>query len=248
MTDAGTGRLAGRKLMVTGAASGIGLATSRLFIAEGAQLAVLDRDAGALARELDQPQVSRIACDLIDGDRAAGAVHQAAAALGGLDGIVNCAGVALNAPLGETGPDVWRRIMAINLDAPYRICREALPYLQAARAATIVNVASGQALLPNAPGGTAYAASKAGLVAFTKAIAAELAPAIRANILCPGLVNTPMVRDLLREGDGKFVEQYAMRRPAEPAEMAKVLLFLTSDESSYVTGATLAADGGRTFH
>jgi len=248
MKNKASGRLAGRSILVTGAASGIGLVTARLFVAEGAKVVALDRDDVALARELDVPGISRLACDLIEGDSAARAVHAAAGMLGALDGIVNCAGVALNAALSETDPETWRRVMAINLDAPFRICREALPFLHAAPAATIVNVASGQALLPNAPGGSAYAASKAGLVAFTKAIAAELAPNIRANILCPGVVDTPMVHSLLHTGDAAFIRQYAMRRPAAPIEMAQALLFLTSEESSYVTGTVLAADGGRTFH
>src|SRR3546814_6570784 len=97
--------------------------------------------------------------------------------------------------LDELDPESWRRMMAVNLDAPYRVCRAALPYLRAEKSGTIVNVASGQALLPNAPGVSAYAASKAGLVAFTKALGAELAPVIRANVLCPGVVATPMVSD-----------------------------------------------------
>jgi len=106
-----------------------------------------------------------------------------------------------------------------------------------------VNIASGQGLLPNVPGRSAYAASKGAVVNLTRALAAEWAPAIRANSVCPGLVDTPMA-DGVRANAGN----YALRRLAEPIEIANAILFLTSAESSYVTGAALAADGGRSFH
>ncbi|CAN5172985.1 SDR family NAD(P)-dependent oxidoreductase [soil metagenome] len=245
-------RLAGRRILITGAASGIGRATAILFAREGARVAALDRDEAGLAGVSDGSSIRAFPCDLLDGAAIDRAVLDAAAWLGGLDGVVNCAGIASNMPLADIDPDQWRRVMAINLDAPYRICRAALPSLRHAQAATIVNVASGQALLPNAPGGSAYAASKAGLLAFTKALGAELAPAIRANVLCPGVVRTPMVSGILdaydNPDDAPFVQQYALKRAALPDEMAQALLFLTSAESSYVTGTVLAADGGRTFH
>lgn len=245
-----SGRLAGRRILITGGASGIGRAAVLLFACEGARVAALDRDAAGLA-SLGSEGIVTAVCDLSDGEGIVDAVDVAAEALGGLDGVVNCAGIAHMAPLAEISPDVWRRIMAINLDAPYLVCRAAQRWLEAAGGGTIVTIASGQALLPNAPGGTAYAASKAGVLAFTKALAAELAPRIRCNVLCPGIVDTPMVQDLLGNGTPEqqpFLRQYALRRAAAPEEMARALLFLTSDDSSYVTGAALAADGGRTFY
>lgn len=244
------GRLAGRHILVTGGASGIGRAAVCLFASEGARVAALDIDRTGLA-DLASEAIATIVCDLSDGAAIAEAVDLAAAALGQLDGVVNCAGIAHMAPLPEITPESWRRIMAINLDAPYLVCRAAQRWLEAAGGGTIVTIASGQALLPNAPGGTAYAASKAGVMAFTKALAAELAPHIRCNVLCPGVVDTPMVTGLLVKDeceDVPFLRQYALGRAAAPEEMARVLLFLTSDESSYVTGVALAADGGRTFH
>jgi NAD(P)-dependent dehydrogenase (short-subunit alcohol dehydrogenase family) len=108
--------------------------------------------------------------------------------------------------------------------------------------ATIVNIASGQGLLPNSPNMTAYATSKGGVVNLTRALAAELAPSIRVNSICPGMVDTPMTAGLQRE-----VDRYALKRIAEPLEIAQIL-FLTSTESSFVTGAALAVGGGRTFH
>jgi len=118
-----------------------------------------------------------------------------------------------------------------------------LPWLIKASFATIVNIASGQGLLPNNPGMTAYAASKGGVVNLTRALAAELAPSIRVNSVCPGMVDTPMTAGLERD-----LDRYALGRIAEPLEIAQAILFLTSTESSFVTGAALAIDGGRTFH
>jgi NAD(P)-dependent dehydrogenase (short-subunit alcohol dehydrogenase family) len=106
--------------------------------------------------------------------------------------------------------------------------------------------------LPNAPNNTAYSATKGGLVAFTKALAAEIAPRVRANALCPGVTNTPMAAPLFagyaKPSDAPWVKQYALQRVAEPIEIAQAALFLTSAESSFVTGVALAVDGGRTFH
>ncbi|MBV8094007.1 MAG: SDR family oxidoreductase, partial [Acetobacteraceae bacterium] len=118
-----------------------------------------------------------------------------------------------------------------------------LPWLKKAPLAMIVNIASGQGLVPNTPNMTAYAASKGGVVNLTRALAAELAPSIRVNSVCPGMVDTPMTTGLQRE-----VDRYAMKRIAEPLEIAQAILFLTSAESSFVTGAALAVDGGGTFH
>jgi NAD(P)-dependent dehydrogenase (short-subunit alcohol dehydrogenase family) len=117
---------------------------------------------------------------------------------------------------------------------------------------TIVNIGSGVGLLPTGGGSTAYVASKGGVIALTRALAAELAPAIRVNVVCPGAVETPMTEGTLRDTTGSIVpaiaSRYALGRPAAPEEIAAGILFLTSHESSFVTGITLAVDGGRTFH
>lgn len=243
--------LLNRRILVTGGASGIGRATVALFMEEGANVAVLDVDRDGLTSLAAETAAVTMECDLTDGDAIDLAVDQLAQKLGGLDGVVNCAGVSIIARVADLAPDAWRRMMQVNLDAPYRVCRAAIPWLESAGAGTIVTVASGQALLPNAPGAAAYAASKAGVLALTKALAAELAPRIRCNVLCPGIVNTPMVSGILDStspDDAPFVRQYALSRVARPEEMAQAILFLTSNASSYVTGIALAADGGRTFH
>jgi len=246
------GRLRGRRILITGAASGIGRATARLFAREGAATALLDLQAAKLNEVAAQTGGLALVADLAVEDSVLAAVTRAAEELNGLDGVVNCAGVAGSRPLAELERDHWDLLVLVNLTAPYIVCRAALPALAAAGRATIVNIASAQALLPNARGASAYAASKAGLVAFTKAIAAELAPTIRANAVAPGIVATPMVEHVLKAhgtaDPPPFLAQYALRRAADPEEIAKAILFLTSEESSYVTGSVLAVDGGRAFH
>lgn len=246
-------RFEGRRIYLTGAASGIGLATARQLAGEGAALALVDIDGAALQAAARATSGHCLTVDLTDGAAVDRSVAAAAEMLGGLDGVINCAGVGEGAGLAALDPQTWARTMAINLDAPYRVCRAALPFLTGEPHAAIVNVASGEALLPTSTGAAAYAASKGGLIAFTKALAAGLAPSIRANVVCPGLTDTPMTAAVLHDPDhpeaaANFAARYAMKRAADPAEIAEAIAFLASHEASYVTGVTFAADGGRTFH
>lgn len=236
-------RLRSRRIVITGAASGIGMATARLFAAEGAALTLLDRNAQGLHAVALEIQAHVFEADVCDEGSIAHAVTQGAAAMGGIDGVVNAAGVMLRGSVLEVDVAQWRRVLEINLTGTYIVVRCCLPWLKQAAQASIVNLGSGQSLLPNTPDRSAYSASKGGVLNLTRALAAELAPSIRANTVCPGLVDTPMA-----EGVQGNVGNYALRRLAQPEEIARAILFLTSDESSYVTGAALAVDGGRSFH
>ena len=244
-------RLAGRRILITGGASGIGRATAELFAKEGAKIAVMDRQftmAEDVARAIKGVAVE---ADVADEESTNSAVAKAVKALGGLDGLVHCAGIVDSQKFTDSDFKTWRRTMSINLDGTYLVCRAALPFLQQADKATIVTIASGQALMPGASS-ISYGASKAGVMNFTKALAMELAPKIRANVVCPGATETPMVAGMLQAGGAAVVEglknAYAMKRMAQPQEIAAALLFLTSHESSFVTGVALAVDGGRTYH
>lgn len=239
----GLGRLRGRRIVITGAASGIGKATALLFAAEGARLALLDLDEEGAAETAQCTGGQAFRSDVTDEASLASAVEQAGAALGGIDGLVNAAGIMPIGRMGETSAAVWRKVLEVNLTGTWLVSRACLPWLQKEKGSTIVNIASAAGLLPNAPGLTAYAASKGGVVNLTRAMAAELAPDIRVNCICPGMVDTPMA-----EGFQSNVGNYALKRMADPQEIARVLMFVSSAESSYVTGAIWAADGGRSFH
>jgi NAD(P)-dependent dehydrogenase (short-subunit alcohol dehydrogenase family) len=240
-------RLDGRKIIVTGGASGIGRATAVLFAQEGAAVAVLDRSAG--------PDGSTfVPVDVADAASVRQAVDAAAEAMGGLDGVVNAAGIFSAAGLADTTPALFSETLAVNLTGTFLVIQATAPRLLAAAAgrATIVNIGSGVGITPTGPGSTAYVASKGGVIAMTKALAMELAPAVRVNVVCPGSVDTPMTQGLLRNAAGEVnpavAARYALHRPALPEEIAAAILFLTSVEASFVTGIVMAVDGGRTFH
>ncbi len=239
-------RLENRKILITGGASGIGRATCELFAREGAAVAVLDRDTARVAG------AHAIAGDVSDATSVARAMLQAAQVLGGLDGLVNAAGVFINRGLMDTTIDEWNMTIAVNLTGTFLCVQAAVPLLRQTERATIVNIASGVGLLPTGGGSTAYVASKGGVIAMTRAMAAELAPGIRVNAVCPGAVETPMTAGTLRDPAGTvvpaIVNRYALGRPAAPEEIAAGILFLTAHESSFVTGINLAVDGGRTYH
>lgn len=239
----GLGRLRGRRIVITGAASGIGKATALLFAEEGAQLALFDMDEQGATHTAQQTGGRAFRADVTDEASLERAAAQAAQALGGIDGVVNAAGIMPTGRMGETPVAVWRKVLEVNLTGTWLVSRACLPWLQKERGSTIVNIASAAGLLPNAPGLTAYAASKGGVVNLTRAMAAELAPDIRVTCVCPGMVDTPMA-----EGFRSNVGNYALKRIADPKEIARVLMFLSSADSSYVTGAILAVDGGRSFH
>jgi NAD(P)-dependent dehydrogenase (short-subunit alcohol dehydrogenase family) len=246
-------RLAGRRVFITGAASGIGKGIAEKFHAEGARLALVDvnREAiEAVAKELD---AMPIVLDLSSGEGLEAAIDNAAATLGGLDGLVNCAGVAKPTSIEDTDAALLNKYLAVNLVAPYLLSRAALPHLVKEKGSTIVNIASGQGLLPSGPNNTAYASTKGGLIMFTKSLAIEVGPrGIRVNAVAPGLVRTPMTQFLVEGVEDQstlpFLQAYALRRMGEPEEIANAVLFLTSAESSLITGSVLAVDAGRCYH
>jgi NAD(P)-dependent dehydrogenase (short-subunit alcohol dehydrogenase family) len=245
-------RLVGRRIAITGGASGIGRATAERFAREGAAVAVLDRDAVQAQTAAESIGARWFAADVSDAAEVGSAVAAAAGALGGLDGLVNAAGIFFDRGLMETEPEIWHQTIAVNLTGTFLCVQAAVPFLRQAAHATIVNIGSGVGLLPTGGGSTAYVASKGGVIAMTRALAAELAPSIRVNVVCPGAVETPMTEGTLRDAAGSvvpaIVSRYALARPAAPDEIAAGILFLTSHESSFVTGISLAVDGGRTFH
>ena len=242
-------RLAGRKIIITGGASGIGRATARLFRQEGAAVAILDRSDNAATSVAQEIGAVAFGCDVADPASVASAVTQAARAMGGLDGLVNAAGILSETGIADTSAEAFARTVAVNLTGTFLVIQAAAPLMQKG---TIVNIASGVGLMPTGAGSIAYVASKGGVVAMTKSAAMELAPAIRVNSVCPGAVETAMTAASIRTETGApnpaIASRYALGRHAQPEELAAAILFLTSDESSFMTGIALPVDGGRTFH
>jgi NAD(P)-dependent dehydrogenase (short-subunit alcohol dehydrogenase family) len=196
----------------------------------------------AVAAELGQ---SGWACDVTDRAGVNAIVAEAGAKLGGLDGLVNAAGILDITPFADLDPDSWDRMFAVNVSGPFNVVKAALPRLAAADAATIVNIASVSALMPM-PGTAGYSASKAALAMFTKSIAMDLGPKIRANSICPGVIKTEMTRYLWEnaEHSHRAAERVALKRLGEVDDVARAALFFSCDDSGFTTGTELPVDGG----
>lgn len=248
-------RLEGKVALICGAASGIGAAVTERFATEGAMVAACGLPLPTLTEAAQRPGVLALRCDVTDDAQVRAVVAQVMAQFGRIDVLVNAAGIVLNDDAGAIGDDAWTRMHEVNLGGTMRTMRAVLPHMVERATGTIVNIASVAAF--NAGAGMAsYAASKAGVVALTRSTAHAYGVAgIRANALCPGWVDTPMSRkemlDMARELDitedearHRTVARIALGRMASADEMASICLFLASDESSFVTGAALVADGG----
>lgn len=250
------GQLERKIVVLTGAASGIGRATALLFAAEGAQLALGDWNAESLAGVADEIRTGggQVVARSTDVSRRADAqalVTAAVEAFGGLDVLVNNAGIGLyNTTLEQTQEDDWDRVLAVNLKSVYLVSQAAIPHIRARGGGSIVNVASVHAMATQERI-AAYAASKGGVLALTRAMAMDLAPdAIRVNAVLPGAVDTPLFRSALAD-EGKTAEELGFRydpraigRVGQPEELARAILFLAGDGSSFMTGAPLVVDGG----
>lgn len=239
----------GRKILVTGAASGIGAATARLLSKLGARLALTDFSDGvaAIAAELGAWSMR---ADVRDESGVSAVVAQARQALDGLDGLVNCAGVATVNRLEDTTIEEWRRLIDTNLTGVFLFCRAAAPLLRASGDGSIVNLASASGLTPSFAG-AAYGASKAGVVMLSKSLARELAPTVRVNAVCPGVVDTPMFDAMTArtaEAVSAIKTGYALQRLGSAEEIAEAIAFLAGPRSAFITGVALAVDGGRSFH
>jgi meso-butanediol dehydrogenase/(S,S)-butanediol dehydrogenase/diacetyl reductase len=249
------GRLHGKIALITGAASGIGWATAELFAAEGAVLILTDRAADELAQRLEDlsRQDTRHRAMVLDVTSEAEwmrVTQQIEREFGRLDVLVNNAGIGYFRSIVETTFEEWRHILAVNLDSVFLGTRHALPLLTRSGKGSIINVSSirGQVAGPNV---AAYSASKAGVRLFTKSTAIECAAAgngVRANSVHPGVIETPMSAQALEDPVklAKSVERIPVGRLGKAAEIAAAIVFLASDESSYMTGSEMTVDGGYT--
>ena len=238
-------KLKSRKILITGAASGMGLEIAKLFVQEGAAVALLDmNEAGVTAAAAELGAVG-YRCDVTDRDSVNRIVADAANALGGMDGLINAAGILDITPFVDLDPASWDRMIAVNLTGPFNIVKAALPFLQAADRATIVNIASVSALMPM-PGTAGYSSSKAGAAMFTKSSAMDLGPNIRANTICPGVIKTEMTRYLWENAEHteRAADRVALKRLGETNDVARAALFFSTEDSGFTTGTELPVDGG----
>ncbi len=236
-------------LLATGAGSGLGAATARLFAAEGGRVAVLDLD-GARAEAVAAELAGSIglACDVADEESVRAAVRTAGERLGRLDGVVNAAGYARFGPLDELSLADWNRMLAVHLTGTFLVCREAVPLLRAAGGGSIVNFASVAALIAR-PNAAAYSAAKGGVVSFSRQLALDVGvDDIRVNVIAPGTVRTPMSEEHygMPGMEIRPLPLSIQARMGEPEEIAAPVCFLLSDESAFFTGAVFVADGGAT--
>jgi Dehydrogenases with different specificities (related to short-chain alcohol dehydrogenases) len=243
--------LAGMRLIVTGAASGIGFATTKNAIARGARVVALvrtDQDAARLRAEI--PSCATLVADMLALPDLPVLTNEAIGLLGGgVDGFVHSAGVFEFSGAFETDLALWQRVFDVNLTASFEIARECARSMVAQGRGSIVLVSSQIGLLGH-PRATAYAASKAAVNGLVRALAVELAPdGVRANAVAPGPVETPMTEvaraDPLRSQ--KLLGHVPLGRFGKPEEVAEAILFLLSDKAAFITGQTLCVDGGYTI-
>ncbi|HEY6759287.1 MAG TPA: SDR family NAD(P)-dependent oxidoreductase [Baekduia sp.] len=252
------GRLTGKRALVTGAASGIGLATARRFAAEGAEVALLDRDADGLAGALDQLRaagdatVSAHACDVSDEDSVAAAID-AFHAGGPIDVVVANAAVQMfgrDAAAADLDVAVWRATIEVNLTGAFLTCKHGIrAMLEDGTQGSVVCTASPTGLRGSAPGFDAYSSSKAGVVGLVQVLAADYGRhGIRVNAVVPGFTETPLVTDVLQDDHarGQVLARIPLGRAGTVDEVAAAMLFLASDDASYATASVLVVDGGAT--
>ncbi len=247
----GMSRLTGKRAVITGAGRGLGLAVAELFVGEGAAVVLADLDEGAVtaaANRLDADGGTAIG---VRADIAAAADVQALVAaaverLGGLDVLVNNAGIVSAGSVTEVDEAHWNRVLRVNLTGAYLCSRYAIPHMERAGGGSIVCISSSAGVVGKKDQ-VAYNVSKHGLVGLVRCMALDHADArIRVNAVCPGAMDTPALRELSAEQRAELAARNPLGRVAAPAEVAQTVLHLASDESSFTTGALFLVDGGLT--
>ena len=254
MGSSAAGRLAGKVAVITGAAGGIGREAALLFAGEGARVCVADvvREAGERTAAECGPDCFFQPVDVTDPESVRALYAETAARCGGIDVLYNNAGIMPpdDDSILVTEPEAWDRVQAVNARGVFLCCKYGIPHLLERAGGSVINVASFVALVGAATSQIAYTASKGAVLSMSRELAVQFArQGIRVNALCPGPVETPMLMRLFAESKGAYERRRVhlpMGRLARAGEIASAALFLASDESSYVNGATLLVDGGLT--
>jgi NAD(P)-dependent dehydrogenase (short-subunit alcohol dehydrogenase family) len=254
----------GKRVLVTGAAGGIGLAIATGFARAGARVVLLGRDKAALEKAVDaagaagRGEASSVACDVRDSQEITRAAQEVTERMGGIDILVNNAGVGGGRPLVELSDEELDLHLDVNLRAPILLTRELLRGMLERGHGVVINISS-QAGKRGFPNIAHYSASKAGVLGFTAALAAEVAPAVRVNAICPGMVLTGMMQDNIRQTSEQkgisYDDAYAewgsgipMGHMQQPTDVAEAVFFLASDAAAEITGEALNVSGGQTTH
>ena len=246
----GTGRLDGRSAVITGGCSGIGLATARRFAAEGAHVVIGDVD------DVRGPDIAEEVgglyqhCDVTNAEQVEAMFATTHNEYGSVDVAFNNAGISPpdDASILDTGIEAWRRVQEVNLTSVYLCCKAVLPYMRAQQRGSIINTASFVAVMGAATSQISYSASKGGVLSMSRELGVQFArEGIRVNALCPGPVNTPLLQELFAkdpESAARRLVHIPLGRFAEPEEIASAVLFLASDDSSFITASQFLVDGG----
>ncbi len=243
-------RLNNKTAIITGGATGIGLACARLFTREGARVAIFGRRQDRLdqAREQIGDSVLAVQGDITDEQDIQRLVDTTLKELGQVDILINNAGTFTGGPLHETDTEAWDRVFNINMTGVFQLTRRVLPSMVEQGSGSIIHISSisGMVAMPQT---AAYNASKGALNQFSKSIAVEYgAQGIRSNALCPGMIETEMTEEVRQDTAlmAEWIKDYPLGRFGKPEEVAQACLFLASDESAFITGTTLPIDGGYT--
>ena len=245
-----TGRLEGRTAVVTGGCSGIGLATVRRFAEEGAKVVIGDLNDARGEEIAAEIGATFVHAEVTDKEQVDALFAVANQTYGSVDIAFNNAGISPpdDDSILTTELDTWRRVQEVNLTSVYLCCKAALPYMLEQKRGSIINTASFVAMMGAATSQISYSASKGGVVSMSRELGVQFArQGVRVNALCPGPVNTPLLQDLFAsdpERAARRLVHVPLGRFAEPEEMANAVLFLASDESSFITASTFLVDGG----
>lgn len=238
--------LDGKKVLITGGASGIGAATAARFLEEGSQVAILDRDSERCARirREHRGMKAAVTVDVSDPEQVRGAVEAIIGVLGGLDIVINNAGISLRRNFLDITVEEWNKVLAVNLSGVFYVGQAAARHMMEHDGGVILNMASTNGIVGH-PYYADYNATKAGVIELTKSMALELAPKVRVNAIAPGYVLTPMQRaEYTEEMLDAVNRKIPLGRHAQPEEVAGLFAYLASEDAAYLTGNVYVIDGG----